>query len=468
MGQNTELPKAPSLQRQLLMLVLVPLGFLVLANSYLSLNAARTTAGLIMDRTLLASARSMAEQIHVVNGVLEVNLLPSSIEMLASGEHDLIFYQIRAPDGELLAGVPDLPMAKAELKLDEADFHDINFRLMPLRIVQLVQPVPQQYSAGVARIAVGETLIAREKLTRELWFKGLQQQTLMVLAAGVMIWLGLKRGLAPLKHLRDEVRGRREGTLTRLDAPDAPAEVQPLVAALNDYMARLSLLIETQRRFIANATHQLRTPLTLLRTQASFGMREASLAGKDDALGAIRTSVDHLTRLTNQLLVLARAEPGTSHGARVAVDLLPMAAKVLADFSSAALDKQSDLGLDADVAELTVHGNPTLLRELISNLIDNALRYTPPGGTVTLFLRRSGQEAILRVEDNGPGIPAQEREKVFERFYRLDASKAEGSGLGLAIVREILTASEGTITLKDPPSGMTGLVVEVRLPLSEG
>ena len=452
-----------SLQRTLLIFILLPLGLLLIANGLLTLNQSSTTAGLVTDHNLLASARVMAQGIHVADGVTEAVISPSAIEMLASSEHDMVYYQLRAPNGSILAGQPDLASDKTQIDSDEAVYADSIFRGQKIRIVQVRQQVVGQAAPGFATVTVGQTLAARDKLIRDLWVTSLMQQGLLVVAAAFLAWIGLKRGLAPLNRLRTAMSERRTGALTPLEAPQAPVEVQPLVTSLNDYIARLSLLMETQRRFVANAAHQLRTPLTLLKTQATFGLREETTTGKDEALNAVTTSLDYLTRLTNQLLVLARAEPGTNHGARVDIDLVPIVRKLMEDFAPVALDRNIDLGIELGDAKVMVHGNPTLLRELMSNLIDNALRYSFTEGVVTVKLSALGTKVIFTVEDSGPGIPPGERDKVFERFYRVHGAISEGSGLGLAIVAEIVASHDGGVALREPESGK-GLIVEVTLP----
>ena len=452
-----------SLQRTLLIFILLPLGLLLIANGLLTLNQSSTTAGLVTDHNLLASARVMAQGIHVADGVTEAVISPSAIEMLASSEHDMVYYQLRAPNGSILAGQPDLASDKTHIDSDEAVYADSIFRGQKIRIVQVRQQVVGQAAPGFATVTVGQTLAARDKLIRDLWVTSLMQQGLLVVAAAFLAWIGLKRGLAPLNRLRTAMSERRTGALTPLEAPQAPVEVQPLVTSLNDYIARLSLLMETQRRFVANAAHQLRTPLTLLKTQATFGLREETTTGKDEALNAVTTSLDYLTRLTNQLLVLARAEPGTNHGARVDIDLVPIVRKLMEDFAPVALDRNIDLGIELGDAKVMVHGNPTLLRELMSNLIDNALRYSFTEGVVTVKLSALGTTVIFTVEDSGPGIPPGERDKVFERFYRVHGAISEGSGLGLAIVAEIVASHDGGVALREPESGK-GLIVEVTLP----
>ena len=242
-----------------------------------------------------------------------------------------------------------------------------------------------------------------------------------------------------------------------------PAEVQPLISSINDYVARLGLLMETQRRFVANAAHQLRTPLTLLKTQASFGLREKKAAGKDEALRGLSTTLKHMTRLTNQLLVLARAEPGTNHGARMDIDLVPVLEQVGVEFSALAIAKDMKVLIDHNAPHIITHGNPTLLRELMANLIDNALRYGPPYTRVDVSLQQRTGEVVFFVRDEGPGICAADREKVFERFYRVPGTASEGSGLGLAIVAEIVRSHDGKIELRETPAG-SGLEARVTLP----
>eukprot|EP01037_Dinobryon_pediforme_P014293 gene14293-14416_t len=373
---------------------------------------ARVTVGLVMDHNLLASARSMAQSIHVVNGVTEAEIPPSAIEMLASPQRDMVYYRLQLPDGLLLAGQSDLGADDRMAESDEPVFADITFRGMVLRSVRLRQWVPLSPMPQFALVIVGQTLGARDKMTNDLWLKGLFQQGALVVAAGLLVWFGLNRGLAPLNQLRAAMNERKIGTLTPLQAPDAPAEVQPLIGSINTYVARLNLLMETQRRFVANAAHQIRTPLTLLKTQATFGLREKTLAGKDEALAGLSASLDHLARLTNQLLILARAEPGINHGARANTDLIPIVQRLMEDFAITALDRSIDFGLELGQPCVEVYGNPTLLRELMANLIDNALRYTTEQSVVTVSLGAVGGEAKFIVQDSGLGIPVSEREKM--------------------------------------------------------
>jgi two-component system sensor histidine kinase TctE len=241
------------------------------------------------------------------------------------------------------------------------------------------------------------------------------------------------------------------------------SELQPLVHALNDYMERVQNQMAAQRRFVSNAAHQLRTPLALISTQASVAAREADAARRDEALFALRSSTKQISRLASQLLTLSRAEPGSRRPRSDATDLTKAAREILEAHAEEALKRNIDVGLEA-VRPVIVDGDATMLREMLVNLIDNAIRYTRPNGRVTVAVGQADGNAVVTVEDNGPGIPSGEREQVFERFYRIMGTEAEGSGLGLAIVREVVEGAGGSVSLDDAEGG--GLVVTVRLPLA--
>jgi two-component system sensor histidine kinase TctE len=236
---------------------------------------------------------------------------------------------------------------------------------------------------------------------------------------------------------RDVVK-RRPDELAPFSDTALQSELKPLVGALNQYTERLQGWSAIQRRFIVNAAHQLRTPLTVLSTQTAYALRTTSPAEKDEALQAIRANTRQMARLANQLLTMSEVEPGG----------LPLKIQPV------------------DLVAAIVSGNPTMLQELVVNLVDNALRYTLAGGVVTVGIERAGADWLLSVRDNGPGIAAEERERVFERFYRVLGSGPEGSGLGLAIAKEIVESCGGTIALADSEAG-AGLLVVVRLPAAE-
>jgi two-component system sensor histidine kinase TctE len=287
-----------------------------------------------------------------------------------------------------------------------------------------------------------------------------RQQLVMLAFAILLVWLGLHRGLRPVLQLRDQVLRRKPGALEPLHAESAPQELAPLVSAMNDYVHRLDEHMAAHGRFIAYASHQLRTALTLLNTQVSYALRSEDSTARHDALRAIRDGVQQGIRLVNQLLLLFMAEAGSGQPPRLTeVNLAEVVQRVLEELAALAQSKNIDLGFEQHGAA-TVRGTPSMLHELVANLVDNAIRYTPSGGIVTAALQSDGERVTLRIEDNGPGIPAEQRERVFERFYRLHDAGPGGSGLGLPIVREIASASRAQVTLGEPPGGR-GLVVSV-------
>ena len=293
------------------------------------------------------------------------------------------------------------------------------------------------------------------------------QQALLLALVAALVLLGLRRVLRPLLALRDAVLSREAGSLQPLAVPAMPHELQPLVAAINDYARRLDQYAGAQRSFIQNAAHQLRTPLTVLTTQVNYALR-ADGAQRQESLEAIRGTVAHSGRLVNQMLMLsaaeAQAEAGEVDAATAATDLVPVLQQVLEQLAGQAGARQIDLGFEQEPpGPAWVAAPPLALREIATNLVDNALRYTPPGGIVTARVEVAAGEVLLRVEDNGPGIPPEERERVFQRFYRLRDADSAGSGLGLPIVREFATRIGATVSLQDGPGGR-GLAVVVRLP----
>ena len=450
-----------SLRAQLLAWLLIPLCFIVAFNIWSAYANARLTAGIITDRLLLAAAQVLAEQVHVEDGAVVSVISPAALGIFASVGQDRALYSIAGPDGGLIAGYPDVPLPPKPVLVYEPQYFSSQFRTQGVRAVALRQPLPSFRSGATVLIIVGETLREEDRIVADLWQRDAGRQATLVIIAGGLIWLGLRRGLAPLIALRDHVRDRDPDALTPFAQGAVQSELVPVVDALNDAVARVKSQIATQRRFIADASHQLRTPLTLLKTQANVGMRANSSTEKDEALAAVDSSADAMTRLTNQLLSLARAEPGAASPVRQAVDLVAVARPVLEARAGRALDRHIDLGLETGAAKIT--GDAAMLAELIANLVDNSLAYTPPQGHVTVFVGTRPEGAFLRVEDSGPGIAPIERQRVFDRFYRVTGTGVEGSGLGLAIVREIALAHGATIRVSQPETG-TGLIIETVFP----
>lgn len=285
---------------------------------------------------------------------------------------------------------------------------------------------------------------------------------ILVVVLGLLIHAAVTRALAPLQQVRGEIGQRGARSLHALNARELPDEVAPLVETLNELLARLDTALTAQRRFVADAAHELRTPLTAIRIQAQIAQRSPQPDERQKALNKLVAGVERAGHLVSQLLQMARLEPEAARAVPTPVRLDGLVKTVVGAFSAQAEARAIDLGI-TEATPVEIAGQPESLRVMLDNLVDNALRYTPSGGRVDLALVRQEGRAVLTVSDNGPGIPAPEREKVFDRFYRLAGSDIPGSGLGLAIVREIAAQHQADIRLEDTPGG--GLTVRMRFPL---
>jgi two-component system sensor histidine kinase TctE len=453
-----------SLRSQLLGWLLVPLALYAASSAWLTYRSAAETASVVQDRLLLGSARMIAEQIRYDDDALQAVIPPAALELFQSSDQDRIYYRVATANGALLAGYAEVPVPPGPVSVEEALYFDTTVRGEPVRTVAFAQPALGLPREGPVLIEVAQTLQSRMALTHEIWATAVRHQLLLLVLAVLMVLIGLRRGLRPVMRLRERMQRRRPGTLEPIDAAPVPHELTPLVHAINEYVKRLDDHASAHSRFIANASHQLQTPLTLLNTQVSYALRSTDVASKDEALQAIREGVQHGIRVVKQLLTLSAAESPAAHSMRQSdVDLSGVVKRVLEESAMAAQSKHIDLGFEHYGAQAVVHAMPAMLHDLVANLIDNALRYTPVGGVVTAAVEARGDVNILRIADNGPGIPLAEHEHVFERFYRVRQDKSDGCGLGLPIVREIALASGAAVTLSGPLSG-TGLVVGVTFP----
>jgi two-component system, OmpR family, sensor histidine kinase TctE len=449
-----------SLRLQLAAWLLVPLGFLVAVNTWLSYREASATATAVQDRMLLGAVRIIAEQAYYRAGELHVEVPPAALELFESASRDRVYYRVLSPRGALLLGYPELASPAQSLTAEEFTYFDATMRGEPVRVAALGHPVIGAPEPQVLLIEVAQTLRSHRELSSQIWKQAIVHQLIMLALAIVLLWVGLRFGLRPLIRLRDAVLVRQPGALEPLDPGPVPQELAPLVSALNEYVRRLDEHMAAHGRFVAYASHQLRTALSVLNTQVSFALASEDAAAREDALQAIRAGVRDGIRLVNQLLTLFVAEAAAHAGQRQAeVDLADVVKRVLEESAAAAQAKAIDLGFEQRGGAL-VRGAPSMLHELVANLVDNAIRYTPRGGVVTAAIEGAAERVTLRIEDNGPGIPPEQRERVFERFYRLHDDGSGGSGLGLPIVREIAAASRARVELSAPPRG-SGLVVSV-------
>ncbi|HSI60292.1 MAG TPA: sensor histidine kinase N-terminal domain-containing protein [Ideonella sp.] len=414
------------------------------------------------DRTLLGSALVVAEHLHVADGEVVADLPYSALEMLRTDAQDRIFYRIADSAGGTITGYEDLPPPPAAPGAEPV-FYDARYKEQAVRIVALQHAVLDGERRRSLQVQVAETLEARHQLTRHIVVGAAAVQLLLIVLAAGLIALGVRQGLAPLKRLRDEVRSRGVNDLTPIASRAVPREVAPLIDAINAHTERQRQLSEAQARFVANASHQLKTPLTVLRAQVDHALMQTGLAEMRAVVTQLNQTTDATSRLVGQLLALARSEPGRALEVQD-IDLTRFAQEVTFEMLALARGKQIDLGFEGG-SPVPVRGEHVLLRELITNLVHNALVHTRNGGRVTVSVGLRQRRAALQVVDNGPGIPPAERARVLERFYRLAGTENEhGSGLGLAIVTEICARHGIVLSLGDAPDGGSGLCVDLLWP----
>ncbi|NLP63008.1 sensor histidine kinase [Paraburkholderia sacchari] len=462
-----------SLRARLLLWLLLPLAAFTVVTGGMSYDAARQTADLLQDNSLLASARTIIEDVDWENGALVANIPPAALEMFESPYQDRVFYKVLAGDGRLLGGVPELapPPASAQSFAQSSTqsstqlpaFYDSQYDGAPIRAVAYERMLYDSGRAERVTVIVGKTVASRQAMIDGLWRPQLMRQWLMLALVALLVPLGLTLELRPLMKLKNDVADREPTELEPIRPDHLPSELRPIVDAINQCIARLKVHASTQRQFIADAAHQLRTPLTLLATQIQFASQcDAQDPALFVALRGVRRTSQKMAELTSQLLLLAQAESMAPERMGTRVDLGAVVSSVLEESIQAAQQRDIDLGAELDDG-VVVAGNAGLLASLAANLVDNAIRYTQAGGNVTAICRREGSEVVLQVVDNGPGIPAEARKHVFERFYRV-ATDTEGTGLGLAIVHQVARSHGGAVSV-GPGAGRVGLVVTVRLPV---
>ena len=471
-----------SLFGEILDWMLTPLLLLWPISLALTWLVAQGSANKPFDRALEFNVQALAQLITVQNQQVHFNLPLPAREILRADDSDEVFYQVRGVKGELLSGERELPLPTDDDKglPGEVRLRDDELRGVAVRVAYtwVKLPIANTSNNGGAQlpalVQVAETREKRSVLATEI-IKGVMLPQFVILPLAVLlVWMALARGIKPLHLLEQRIRRRRPDDLSPLDDKAVPLEVAPLVQSVNDLLTRLNDSIATQKRFLADAAHQLKTPLAGLRMQADLAQREGtSTEDLKRSLQQIGRSSIRATHTVNQLLALARAESGGIHIARQPCNLVQLTMDVVQDCLPRAMDKRIDLGFEGAEAHMPgvwLDGNPTLLQELVRNLVDNAINYTPssaerPGVVTARVLADTfGKVLLLQVEDSGPGIPEAERELVFQPFYRALGNEADGSGLGLPIVLEIARQHGATITMEDAHPGQTppGICFSVR------
>lgn len=443
----------PRLQRKLLAWLLGPLLLLLALDAATAYFVSLRFANLAYDRALNEVAREIALHVRPGTPLPRLELSEPAANVLLTDAQDRLFFRVDA-GGALIGGDPAVPRATAGAA---PRFFGDRVHGEDVRMVVARMPVGAVPGAPLVQVQVAETLNKRTGLAWEMVLSTLAPQLLLVVAATAVVWFGVSRGLQPLQRLRRAVSDRSHRDLSPIDTHDVPGEVRPLVDEVNELMSRLGRTIDFQNRFVADAAHQLKTPVSGLKAQIELALREDDPARVRHSLAQLYVSADRLSRLVRQLLALARNEPGALDTVQLQpLDLAAFALEVGMDWVPHAIKRGIDLGFEGPEGDpLAISADRDRLRELLNNLIDNAIRYSQRGGRVTVRAGRAANgEVRVAISDDGPSIPVDERERIFGRFHRMLGTQEDGSGLGLAIVSEIATLHGARITLEEDVDGV--------------
>jgi two-component system sensor histidine kinase TctE len=457
-----------SLRGVLLLGILLPVLALVALNTVSLYRQALRAANVAYDRTLLASAKSLGEQLEVSgsggDARLRATVPYAALEPFEADNRSRMFYRVSGFAGEMVSGFENLPPWRGTLPAKGpyaalVDFYDDRYLGEPVRVAVLLQPVAGQAGRGMATIQVAETLELRQTLARQILFDTLWRQLLLLLViTAVVVWV-VQRATRPVRELSAQLLQRGENDLAPIDAPRAPRELLPLIEATNQVMARLEHLLSDQKRFVRDTAHQLRTPLAVLRTQLQSARRGD--VAPEQALGEMNDTVERATMLANQMLSLAKVEQLRRQGDAPVLDWAEIARAVALDLAPLIAQAGQDFEIETTAAPVRAH--EWALRELTRNLLHNAIKYNRVAGRLRVLLRERDGKACLHIVDDGPGIGEELRLRLFQPFAAGDPRS--GSGLGLAICHEIAGSLGGDIRLENRDGG--GLEAIVELPLAE-
>lgn len=461
-----------SMRARLLWGILLPVGLLVTVNTVSLYRDTLRAVDTAYDRTLLASAKSIGELLGVDGSGEQARLVATvpyaALEAFETDSRSRLYFKVLGFQGEMVSGYDDLPAWQGQLPDQGAypalvDFYDDRFRGEPVRMAVLVQPVAGQTGMGQATIQVAETLDLRRSLARQVLLHTLWRQAALLAVIAIVVWAVVQRATRPVRELSAALQARDADDLSALQAPDLPAELAPLIVATNEALARQARLLEHQKRFVRDASHQLRTPLAVLKVQVQSA-RQGDVEPLQ-ALAEIDITVARATELANQMLALARAEQMRQQGEAmpaqdwagivraVALDLAPLIAKHGLDF-------------DIHTEPAAISSHEWALRELTRNLLHNAIQHTPAGGHLGIALSVHAGTARLVIADGGPGLTPEQQQRLFLPFAAGHAST--GSGLGLAICQALVHSLGGHLALSNRMEGrrIAGLDAQAELPLA--
>jgi len=440
----------PLLRTKLLTWLAIPLALLLTADTSVSYWIALDFSRRAYDHALVEIAREVSLHLRSVKGKLVMDLPDAASAVLFNDPSDRIYHEITTTDGALIAGEP-IPRRRAggAVVPGQEIYYDARIGDTPVRVVELHVATPGAPGNRPVVVRIAETEVKRRVLAREILLSVVTPQILLILISGLVVWIGVVRGLSPLRAVQQAVAARSPYDRSPVAMTAVPGEVRPLLQSMNGLLARLDGVMTLQSRFIADAAHQLKTPVAALQAQLEVALRESDPRRMRESLNVLSAGLERLSRLVSQLLSLARNEPQAAGAVQMRpLDLNALALEAASAWVPHALQNRIDLGFEGCAGSLAITGDAQRLRELLDNLLDNAIRYTRKGGRVTVRVCATPQPTVT-VSDDGPAIPQHERGRIFERFHRLLGSPGGGSGLGLAIAQEIARIHGAEIRLED-------------------
>ncbi|MES2068871.1 MAG: sensor histidine kinase [Pseudomonadota bacterium] len=461
------LPPLKSLKSRLALWVFLPTVLISAVDLIVTYVSTDHIATLVQQQLLKGSAKIISEQLATIDGGYEISVPPAAFELFASEYQDRVFYSVRSKSGLLIAGDEELAIYQAPLQIEQEKYFNATIRGEPVRVIAYSHALPSTTSSDYAITQVAQTLRSHDAFKKDLFLLTMREHLILLSIVIIGLIIAFRWTLSPLIQFSEKLLQRQPGSLEKLDEKLAPIELRPVIFAMNDYVARLDKTLASYEQFVANTAHQLRTSFAIVTSQINFGNRNSGLdQTQKEVLNAIQKTILQGTKVINQLLVLAAVEQNRHNkGSSNPVHVAEIIKGVMEELAPLAQQKNIELGIEVLDENAVVSAPQYLLRELVSNLIDNAIQHMQKAGTVTVSLQTTGDSVVLSVVDSGPGIPATERQKVFERFYRLDDSKPNSSGLGLAIVKEICDALNARVSLALPQNG-EGLQVDIAFPFT--
>ncbi|MBN9395346.1 MAG: sensor histidine kinase N-terminal domain-containing protein [Candidatus Melainabacteria bacterium] len=472
-----------SIQKELLLWLVVPVALLWIIDAFWAYGLGIHFAEAAFDRELVSSADSVAARIKIVDGRVKVDLPPAAQAILRHDNVDTFYYQVLGTDNRLVHGDKILPLPEKPANLrsgnDAPKLRSVKVGgdVLRLAVIPVKDEAWQEQEHFI--VQVGETTKSRNQLANQLFVSIILPQILIIVLGILALRFGIARGVTPLREMERAIGDRSPQDLRPVQQEKVPLEVHSVVSAINDLLSRLGLERSKQQRFVSNAAHQLRTPLAVLKAYTTHGLGLEDKEQLKSVVAQIDQGLDRTTRMVNQLLALAKSEH--EDGERKLVDLKFLISDIIAELIGRAVVKNIEITFDCPDDQVMIEGDKNLLEQLVVNLIDNALKYTPQGGRILVKLSRPEQQqnadqnspspsklsVELSVSDTGPGIAPEFQKNVFERFFRVPGAQGDGSGLGLSIVQEVARSHKALVSCQSPgdlaaSSSITGTTMIVR------